>query len=92
MVLLKSHQKKNASIVKEHLETLENLEGNFSQLGLWKLKQKLCPFPADLPMAKHDELGNLITAPETIKNLYVRTYQERLRYRQMKRFQFNCKC
>ena len=82
--LAEESSKKNASIVKEQLENLENLEGNFSHLGLWKLKQKLCPISVDPPMAKNDEIGNLITAPEAIKNLYVRTYQDRLRNRQMK--------
>ena len=75
---------KNVEIVKEHLKNLETLDGNFSNLGFWKLKQKLSPLTADPPMAKHDELGNIITAPEAIKNLYIRTYQERLRNRKMK--------
>ena len=34
---------KNAGIVRDHLENMENLEGHFSQSGLWKLKQKLSP-------------------------------------------------
>ena len=35
-------------------------------------------------MAKHDQSGNIITAPEAIKNLYIETYKERLRNRSMK--------
>ena len=35
-------------------------------------------------MAKHDKEGNIITAPEGIKNLYIDTYKERLRNRIMK--------
>ena len=31
-----------------------------------------------------DKIGNIITAPETIKNLYVDTYKDRLRNRSMK--------
>ena len=35
-------------------------------------------------MAKHDHAGNIITAPEAIKSLYVDTYKDRLRNRTMK--------
>ena len=35
-------------------------------------------------MAKKDENGSLITAPELLKNLYLRTYEERLKNREMK--------
>ena len=35
-------------------------------------------------MAKKDEKGNLVTSPELIKSLYLRTYKERLRNRKMK--------
>ena len=75
---------KNALTVKEHLNTLETLDGHFCHQGLWKLKQKLCPTNKDPPMAKCDELGNLITAPETLKKLYLNTYMKRLRQREMK--------
>ena len=34
---------KNAGIFRNHLENMGNLEGHFSQSGLWKLKQKLSP-------------------------------------------------
>ena len=38
----------------------------------------------DPPMAKVDKLGNLITAPEALKSLYLQTYVERLRHREIK--------
>ena len=75
---------RNIKVVKEHINSIETLEGNFSQLGLWKLKQRLCPSNSDPPMAKHDEKGNLITAPETLKKLYLETYVKRLSHRDMK--------
>ena len=75
---------KNAHIVKEHIENMETDDGNFSNLGFWKLKRKLFPIAEDPPMAKHDKEGNIITAPEGIKNLYIDTYKERLRNRIMK--------
>ena len=76
---------KNVATVKEYIKYVETEEGNFSQLKLWKLKQKLCPKAPDPPMAKRDEKGSLITAPELIKSLYLRTYEKRLRNREMKK-------
>ena len=38
----------------------------------------------DPPMAKRGRLGNLITAPEALKNLYLETYVESLRHREIK--------
>ena len=75
---------KNAEIVREHLESLETVDCNFSRLGMWRLKQKLCPITEDPPMAKHDETGNIITAQEPLKQLYIETYKNRLRNRKMK--------
>ena len=53
---------------------METLDGNFSQLGLWKLKQKRCPQRTDPPMAKLDMTGNLVTTTEGLKNLYLIHY------------------
>ena len=74
---------RNAATVKEYINSVQ-LDGNFSQLKLWKLKQKLCPKMCDPPMAKKDENGTLITAPNILKALYIRTYQNRLKNREMK--------
>ena len=75
---------KNTETVKEYINDIKTEDGNFSQIRLWKLKQKLCPRIPDPPMAKKDENGSLITAPELLKNLYLRTYEERLKNREMK--------
>ena len=68
--------------VKEHTKSME-LGGRFSQLHLWKLKQRLYPRPKDPPMAKRDNLGNLITTPGPLKDLYMKTYIHRLRSREI---------
>ena len=75
---------KNTEKAKKYLENIESLDGNFSQVGFWKLEQKLSPFAPDPPMAKHDNEGNIITAPEALKTLYLQTYQNRLKHRLMK--------
>ena len=74
---------KNAEVVKEHIGSIESLDGQFSQLGWWKLKQKITPSGTDPPMAKRDIQGNIITAPEALKTLYLDTYKKRLRQREM---------
>ena len=76
---------KNAATVREYIGEMKTEEGSFSQLKIWKLKQKLCPNVIDPPMAKKNEDGSLITAPELLKSLYLRTYQKRLENRIMKK-------
>ena len=75
---------KNIQFIKEHLLQLDSIEGNFNQMKIWKLKNKLLPRPSDPPMAKKDKGGNLITAPLPLKKLYLETYKERLSQRPMK--------
>ena len=72
---------KNVQIVKEQIQELESTDGEFYQLGLWKVKEKLCPKQKEPPMAKRDGFGNLITAPNALKDLYLQMYSHRLRHR-----------
>ena len=60
---------RNCEIVSNFTKNLGTLNGNFSQLVMWKLKNQLVPKDVDSPMAKQDKHGNLITAPEALKNL-----------------------
>ena len=80
--LAKDLSSQNAKKVREYVKGVE-VEGNFSQLKLWKLKKKLCPKIGDPPMAKKDSDGNLVTQPSKLKRLYQQTYQHRLRNREM---------
>ena len=75
---------RNAEIVKEYVQSMTNGTGNFSQLSMWKLKNELCPNSADPPMAKRDKYGTLISAPSLLKKLYLDTYTERLRNREIR--------
>ena len=75
---------RNAHMVQEYVSNLESDAGNFSQVGLWKLKRKLCKSPIEAPTAKLNSSGNLITSPNLIKKLYLDTYTERLKNREMK--------
>ena len=42
---------RNIRIVNEYIQNLENLDGNFSQIGMWKLKSQLMPKEMDPPWA-----------------------------------------
>ena len=64
---------KNAETVKQYVKQLDSTSGNFSQLGMWKLKNKLCPKQNDPPMAKKDKMGALITEPNLLRKLYLDT-------------------
>ena len=55
--------------VKFQTRKSETLDGNFSQLNVWKLKKKLFPINRDPPMAKLDVGGNLITTEKPVKAL-----------------------
>ena len=75
---------KNAKIVIDQVSKLDTFDGKFNQLGMWKIKSKIMPRPRDPPTAKRDEFCNLITAPSALKNLYLKTYQNRLEHRKIK--------
>ena len=81
--IAKKMSERNASEVKEYISELNTFDGKFSQIGLWKLKNKLCPKSSDPPMAKKDEFGNLVTTPSLLKQLYLDHYKYRLRHRKM---------
>ena len=72
---------KNKKIIDEQLSTINNINGSFSRLGMWKMKSKLFPKVYDHPTAKKDGSGNLIAAAEPLKKLYLATYIHRLRPR-----------
>ena len=70
--------------VTEYVNSCKTDEGRLDQTGFWRLKKKLCPPERDPPMAKRDLDGNIITAPEALKTLYLTTYSDRLKHRKMK--------
>ena len=74
---------KNKNIVMGHIEQLKNPNGSLSQNGMWKLKSKLCNKNNEVPHAKVGLDGQLVTAPEKLKDLYLVTYKDRLRHRKI---------
>ena len=82
--LVETCAEKNANLIKLHMKSMEKKEGQFCQLKLWKLKNKICPPKQDPPMGNRDESGSFISAPNLLKSLYLRTYSKRLEHRPMK--------
>ena len=48
------------------------------------MKRKLCPSNNDPPVAKLGSSGNLVSAPKALKQLYLDTYKNRLKHRDIK--------
>ena len=52
--------------------------GNFSQINFWKLKKSMIPRVEEVPISKRDSDGNRVTTDLALKNLYLKTYKDRL--------------
>ena len=74
----------NKNLVKEYAQDLNSEKATFSQHGQWKLKSKLCQTSVDPPTAKIDSSGQMITSPNLLRDLYLKTYTERLSHRTIK--------
>jgi hypothetical protein len=83
-IISKLSSDRNAKIVKQQLGQLNDPNGSFSRNGMWKVKAKLLPRQRDPPTAKRDSQGNIITKTESLKQLYLDTYTNRLQPRVMK--------
>ena len=75
--------KMNIESLREQVGQLCNIEGGFNTLKMWKVKQKVLPRPREPPQVKEDSSGNLITSPEMLLRLYLETFVDRLRKREM---------
>ena len=75
---------KNRKIILDQISCTADLSGNLSRLKMWKVKQKVCPkISSNLPVAKLDGDGNIISNLSELKDLYVRVYKHRLRHREI---------
>ena len=74
----------NYQKIKEETDKIKADEGGIHSGSLWALKKKISPRCRDPPTAMLDRNGNLITSPESIDNLALETYKERLQNRKIK--------
>ena len=68
---------RNVKKIREHFSSLTD-SGNFSATNMWRLKKKLHFKASEMPAAKKDLAGNLITTKQGLLQLYKNTYIDRL--------------
>ena len=75
----------NTQKFKDNLNTLCSIDGAFIPTGFWKIKRKCLPKNGKaLPVSKINSGGRLVSNPVELKQLYLRTYEHRLRHRPIK--------
>ena len=74
----------NGEKMVKHIEKLSLGADGVNRINMWKLKQQIFPKNKDCPTAKKNSDGVLVTRPEDLKELYVQTYQQRLKHRTIK--------
>ena len=75
----------NSEKVFKNFNSFADTSGVFNTNGMWKLKKKIFPTKNKSSiLAKKNDNGKLVTNPMELKSLYLRTYVNRLRHRQIK--------
>ena len=75
---------RNRAVIVEQISKMSDASCNLSRVKMWKIKKKICPKnEVTPPVAKSDQFGNLVTNQDQLKALYVNTYKDRLRHRDM---------
>jgi hypothetical protein len=75
----------NKDLATDYLKELNDPLEGFNIAKTWGLKKKLSPKNTpDPPMAKKDGQGNLVTDKAGLKELYLKTYMDRLKPNQIK--------
>ena len=78
-----AHKKKQTEKIEEHLSAITNTDGRVNVTGAWKLRRKVCQKPLEQLSAKKDKMGNLITHPSELKDIYLEAYTDRLKHREI---------
>ena len=76
---------RNRDIIIEQVGGMVDTACNLSRIKMWKIKEKVCPKnDVPYPVAKLNQDGVLVSNKFELKSLYVNTYKERLKHRQMR--------
>ena len=75
---------KNFQTIKEQVEHLIDNTDNLNSVKMWELKKKLGASKKDIPVAKKNTEGNLVTNSVQLKELYKDTYKKRMEHKVMK--------
>ena len=76
--------RRNTEIIDDELSKLKIAKGDVNINNFWKLKPRIFPQARDASAAKYDSKGHLVTSGGKLKDLYLQTYQERLKHRKIK--------
>ena len=72
----------NRNLIMKHFKTFSEDPEKVNLTQMWKNMKKIWPkFGSNLPTAKKDHNGKIITDPKSLKSLLVKEYKERLRTR-----------
>ena len=74
----------NYKIVKENLEYMVDDTEKLNHINMWQLKKKICTKTPEVPTAKKNVNGEIVTEATKLKELYKTTYKTRLQHREMK--------
>ena len=65
------------------MQSITNKNGTTNNAGVWKLRKKIFPRPLEHLTGKKDKQGNLVTNPDSLKNIYIDGYVDRLTHREI---------
>ena len=74
-------RQKQIQRIQDQISAISDADGRVNTSGVWKLRKKLCPKPLEQLTAKMDKEGNLVTDPESIKEIYLEAYADRLKHK-----------
>ena len=70
---------RNRKIIIDQVGGMVDTSCNLSRIKMWKVKQKVCPKKnVAYPVAKVNQMGDLVSNKSELKSLYVNTYKDRL--------------
>ena len=69
--------------ISKYVEEIRNESKKLDNSKMWKMQTKLCPKSLELPSAKLNEKGILVSEKSELKQLYKNTYINRLSHRAM---------
>ena len=75
---------RNFRVIKEKVEHLIDNTDNLNTVKMWELKKKLGANKKDVPVAKKNTDGKLVSNSKQLKELYKNTYKKRMEHKEMK--------
>ena len=75
---------RNRQIIIDQVASMTDTACNLSRIKMWKIKQRVCPKQdVSYPVAKINQNGDFVSNKTELKSLYVDTYKQRLKHREM---------